>query len=319
MDTSAAVLILDGGLGTSLEDKYNVKFSSAETPLWSSHLLVTDQPTLAACHRDFAAAGADIISTATYQISVNGFANTRTPDWPTGVPATRIGGFLEDAIRLASEAAQVPASGRKVALALGPYGATMVPSQEYSGQYDGDHSTPEALMAWHLERIRLFADIPRVWDNGTYIAFETVPRYDEIIAIRKTMEESKRKALVDGATRFSISCVFPGDDKVLALPDGTPVEDAVHVLLSKDVSTAIPWMIGINCTKVSKLPALVEKFEKVARRMLSSGEMEELPSLVLYPDGTNGEIYNTTTQKWELPEGREAPKVYPRSRMPSTL
>lgn len=309
MDISTDIHILDGGLGTLLEDKYNVKFSSAETPLWSSHLLVTDQPTLAACHRDFAAAGADIISTATYQTSINGFANTRTADWPAGVPATRIGGFLEDAVRLASEAVQAPISGKKVALALGPYGATMIPSQEYSGQYDRDHATAEALKAWHLERIGLFADIPRVWDHGTYMAFETIPRYDEVIAIRKTMEESKRQGLVDEPTQFSISCVFPGDDRVLALPDGTPVEDAVHALLSKDVSTAIPWMVGINCTKVSKLPALVEKFEEVVRRMLSTDEIEELPALVLYPDGTNGEVYNTTTQKWELPGGKEVPKV----------
>jgi homocysteine S-methyltransferase len=309
MDTSSAIVILDGGLGTLLEDKYNIKFSSTETPLWSSHLLVTDQPTLAACHRDFAVAGADIIYTATYQTSIAGFANTRTPNWPNGVPASRIGGFVEDAVRLASEAAQVPGCGKKVALALGPYGATMVPSQEYSGQYDEDHSSPEALKAWHLERISLFANVPVVWENGTYVAFETIPRYDEIMAIRKTMEESKRQGLIDELTQFSISCVFPGDDMVLALPDGTPVEDAVHAMLSKDVSGAVPWMIGINCTKVSKLPALVERFEQVVRRMLSSGKIEELPALVLYPDGTNGEVYNTTTQEWELPEGREAPKV----------
>lgn len=309
MDTSTPIFILDGGLGTLLEDKYNIKFNSAETPLWSSHLLVTDQSTLAKGHRDFVAGGADVISTATYQTSIDGFANTCTPDWPNGVPVSHIGSFLKDAVRLASDAAQAKDGGKKVALALGPYGATMVPSQEYSGQYDQEHSSPDVLKAWHLQRLSVFTAIPRVWSDVAYIAFETIPRHDEIIAIRKTMEESKRQGLVPVSTRFSISCVFPGDEKLMALPDGTPVEDAVCSMLSKVVSTAIPWMIGINCTKVSKLPALVNRFEEVVQRMLSTGEIEDLPALVLYPDGTNGEVYNTTTQQWELPAGKDAPKV----------
>lgn len=307
MATPAPVLILDGGLGTLLEDKYHVEFTSAETRLWSSHLLLTDQATLLACHRDFVTAGADIISTATYQTSIVGFANTRTRDWPDGVPVQRIGRFLVDAVLIAGQAGE---NQKDVSLALGPYGATTVPSQEYGGVYDEDHASVSALTAWHMERMSLFAKTTSgLLHRVNYVAFETIPRLDEIIAIRQMMADGKMTGLMGKETPFWISCVFPGEDDLLALPDGTPVEDVVYAMLSKEVSTAVPWGIGINCTKVGKLPALVQKYEEVVRRMRSSGDIDTVPALVLYPDGTNGEVYNTTTQKWELPEGKEPPKV----------
>lgn len=322
MRTTAPVLILDGGLGTTLEDKYNVRFSSAETPLWSSHLLLTDQRRLLACHGDFAAAGADIISTATYQASVAGFAATRTPDWTIGVSLPRVSEFLEDAVRVALGAAQENGHHTSVALTLGPYGATVVPSQEYGGVYDHDHSGLSALMAWHFERIMLFAKIPHLLGQVEYVAFETIPRIDEVMAIRQVMGDRDLRASspkhwptrhggLDGdlTLPFWISCVYPGDEDVLELPDGTPVDEVVHAMLSGEVSGVVPWGIGINCTKVGKLPALVRQYESVISRMVRSGELKTWPSLVLYPDGTNGEVYNTTTQKWELPKGKKPPNV----------
>ncbi|OIW34312.1 homocysteine S-methyltransferase [Coniochaeta ligniaria NRRL 30616] len=299
MRDQAPILILDGGLGTTLEEKHHIRFSSAETPLWSSHLLLTDQRTLLACHEDFAAAGADVISTATYQASIAGFANTRTPDWSRGVPLNRVPEFLEDAVAIARSAG----AGR-VALSLGPYGATVVPSQEYGGEYDEEHCGVSALMAWHLERFGLFAKVPGLFERVDYVAFETVPRLDEVMAIRRMMDDN---GLYLGVPHW-ISCVFPGDDEVLALPDGTPVEEAVRAMLSGEVADVVPWGIGINCTKVTKLSALVERYEHVVRGMVDSGELSGWPSLVLYPDGTNGEVYNTATQKWEIPDGKEAPK-----------
>ncbi|KAB5522065.1 homocysteine S-methyltransferase [Coniochaeta sp. 2T2.1] len=299
MRDQAPVLILDGGLGTTLEEKYHIRFSSAETPLWSSHLLLSDQRTLLSCHEDFAEA--DIISTATYQTSIDGFANTRTPDWPNGVPLNRIPEYIEDAVMIARSAH--PREG--VALSLGPYGATTIPSQEYGGEYDADHSGVDALMAWHLDRISVFAKAPGVFGRVNYVAFETVPRLDEILAIRQVIDAWEG---LRGMPCW-ISCVFPGEDDALRLPDGTTVEEAVRAMLSPEVAGVVPWGIGINCTKVTKLPALVERYEAVVRDLVHSGELTGSPSLVLYPDGTNGEVYNTTTQKWEVLEGKEDPKV----------
>ena len=57
------IMLLDGGLGTTLEDQYGVAFS-ADTPLWSSHLLISSPSTLKEAHMSFVKAGADIILTA---------------------------------------------------------------------------------------------------------------------------------------------------------------------------------------------------------------------------------------------------------------
>lgn len=123
----ASVQILDGGLGTSLQDKYGVNFSSADTPLWASHLLVSNPETLKACQSDFGEAGVDILLTATYQIYTGGFQNTKTAEFPEGIPASEVGRFLRTAVEVA-EISKVRDSA-KIALSLGPYGACMIPGQ----------------------------------------------------------------------------------------------------------------------------------------------------------------------------------------------
>src|SRR5438034_1581599 len=73
------VLLLDGGLGTTLEDTYQVQFSDT-TPLWSGHLLISSPETLLKAQTAFARAGADILLTATYQASLAGFSRTLAID-----------------------------------------------------------------------------------------------------------------------------------------------------------------------------------------------------------------------------------------------
>ncbi|KAJ9134389.1 Homocysteine S-methyltransferase [Coniochaeta hoffmannii] len=316
LNQETPILILDGGLGTTLEEKYHIRFSSAETPLWSSHLLLTEQgqETLLRCHEDFIRGGADIVSTATYQASIAGFTSTHTPDWPDGVPVERIPGFLGDAVGIAGRASG-EGSGTVAALSLGPYGATMVPSQEYAGVYDTEHSGVEGLRAWHAERMGLFARVRGVFAGVEYVAFETVPRVDEVIAVRRVMgdpglrERMREDRGARGEVRYWISCVFTGEnvDGEMTMPDGTTARDVVGAMLDLEVSSVLPWGVGINCTKVEKLPALVGEFEAAVGDVVMRRGLEEWPSLVLYPDGTNGEIYNTVTQKWELPEGVKAP------------
>ncbi|KAK1757737.1 Homocysteine S-methyltransferase [Echria macrotheca] len=298
MKSPIPIRILDGGLGTTLEDKHHVRFSSESTPLWSSHLLLTDQKTLLACQTDFACAGADVLLTATYQFSIEGFAATRTPEWPRGVSLPNIGQFLEDAVLIARAA-----GAREVAFSLGPYGATMLPaSTEYSGKYDDAHVGVDALYWWHLERLRVVFKHREGTRGINYFAFETVPRLDEIQAIRRV--------LFGGAGKpYWISCVFPGGPDDDRLPDGSTIEDVAAAMLSNEVRGPVPWGIGINCTKVGKLAGLVRKFERAVQNLIDLCQLSGWPSLVLYPDGTNGEVYNTTTQKWELPEGTKAPET----------
>ncbi|PNY26073.1 Homocysteine S-methyltransferase 1 [Tolypocladium capitatum] len=299
------ILILDGGLGTALEQEYNVAFTPA-TPLWSADLLVSDPDTLLACQADFGrGVPVDVLLTATYQVSVAGFAGTRTSACPDGIGPAQIPGYVDAAVRIAARATERDGAAAAVALSLGPYGACMVPNQEYGGAYDDAHGSRSALRTWHLERMRLFAGVPHVSSRAAYVALETIPRVDEIEAMRQALAAVPELSSVP----CWMSCVYPGDAE--ALPDGTAPEDAVRAMLDPDVATAVPWGVGINCTKVGKLDALLRRYEAAIECMLHDGLVRDWPALVLYPDGTNGEVYNTTAQTWEPPDDAAARERVP--------
>lgn len=283
------ILILDGGLGTSLEQQYGVCFDDSK-PLWSSHLLLNDSDTLTRCQRDFGDVPVDIILTATYQLSLEVFEEANANG-----SSAQIQKAVEDSVRIAEDAKQAHA---QVALSVGPYGATMRPSQEYSGQYDPKMNHLDPLYQWHLVRLRAFVEsIADFHRRVGFVALETVPRIDEIKALRMAMANCPEFAKIP----FWISCLYPGDSDTL--PEGTTAEDAVEAMLSTGVTGAVPWGIGINCTKVWKLQSLVEKYESTIQKMLEKGEIDTWPSLVLYPDGTNGEIYDSSLKEWVLPNG----------------
>ncbi|TLD24259.1 hypothetical protein PspLS_06871 [Pyricularia sp. CBS 133598] len=316
------IKILDGGLGTTLEDRFGVVFTHAK-PLWSSDLLVSDQETLQACQREFTAAGADVLLTATYQVSVEAFARTRTSEHPDGIaPSSAMLPYLRGAVDIAEKAAaaaatptdgtSAPPKPAELALACGPYGAIMTPGQEYTGAYDPEHSTSEALSRWHLERLALYAaageDVP---SRCAYVAFETVPNLAEVWAVRETITRLRQDASTSSSrfpSRFWVSCVFPHEDERLA--DGSSVEQVVEAMLAgrdgegggTKEALALPWGIGINCTKMYKLEGLIKSFEHSISGLKAKGVITDVPALVLYPDGTNGEVYNTTTKKWEAPQ-----------------
>ena len=189
---------------------------------------------------------------------------------------------------------------KSVALSLGPYGAVMNPSTEYSAEYDNHHSTFEALESFHLERLQVFTEVPQVWEGVDYVAFETFGRVDEIRVARQVMTE----VFAQGADkkRWWISCVFPGSTEKGCLPTGESTDDAVEAMLDIGIGhdgqeLERPWGIGINCTKVSKLRKLLVKFENAVNNLLNDDE--DWPALVLYPDGTKkGEYYDTALKEW---------------------
>lgn len=133
------------------------------------------------------------------------------------------------------------------------------------------------------------------WESIDFVAFETLPRVDEVVAVREVME-NLNGVLAGREKGFWISCVFPGEGNVL--PDGSSVWQVMHAMLGEGRG-AKPMGVGINCTRVGKVEGLVVEFEREIGEMIERGEMEgEWPSLVLYPDGTRGEVYNTTTKEW---------------------
>lgn len=309
------LLFLDGGLGTTLEaPPYNVRFNS-ENPLWSSHLLLTDPNTLRNVHRAFVDAGADIVLTATYQTSIEGFIHT-DPKY-TREDAVR---YMRSAIPLAqgafspNPAHSRPLNAAKVALSLGPYGATMTPvSTEYTGLYSVEMDSEDALRKWHADRLRLFAEDDASWDGIVYVAFETVKRADEVRAIRGAARD-----VISGTTRkpWWICGVFPSEEV-----DESEVRQWVRAALgpvrdqnrNDNACLLRPWGIGLNCTRIGNVERIVRVMEdELALLVREEGFTDEWaatrsgrPWLVLYPDGTRGERYDPATKQWVKREGEE--------------
>ena len=311
-----------------METSYNITPNSS-TPLWSSHQLIENPDLLKQAHRDFAQAGADVLLTATYQASFEGFAATprvrkQNDDAEEGedkahIPHSKGKGdtaeigysreeaaeFMRHAVTLTREsflAANRPTG--LTALSLGAYGAAMRPSTEYSGAYQPSHMlTVPGLRAWHADRLNAFRASPPCWSAVDLVAFETLPRLEEIKAVRTLMRRAN-----DGPERkkWWISAVFPNDD--LNLPDGTPAEEAARAMIAEGVEEGgeqQPWGIGINCTRVQRLPALVEAYSAAVKKHVAQANEGEVSSnscpfwLVLYPNASEGLAYNATKQLWE--------------------
>ena len=246
-----------------------------------------------------------MILTATYQASHQGLL-------ASGVESEKVGEVLRSSVQISRDAfRKTEGSARrreqgKVALSLGAYGATMIPSQEYGGRYDADHVTEVQLRDWHLKRIAEFlpaqgqdGDGRECWGNVDLVAFETLPLLVEVSGVRMAMGRVNERLGVEKeeSKGFWIVCVFPGEGN--RLPDGSSVEEVVGAMLESRDGEVVPMGIGINCTRVGKLKGLVREFEEAVVKLLGNGEVQEAPALVVYPDGTMGEVYNTTTKVWE--------------------
>ena len=279
------ILLLDGGLGTTLEDKYSIKFDSS-TPLWSSHLLLTDPDTLEKAQGEFVKAGVDILLTPTYQASHEGFSRTVINGEQVDF-FEEICQYLDLGVDISRHAFNNQPG--LVALSLGAYGATMIPSQEYGGQY-GDMCNETKLEHWHVARIAMFW---ASFDKVDIVAFETIPRLEEVRAVRTAANVNRHHNVFKP---YWVTCVFPNEDD--KLPDGSSIEDVVSALFAEQswedgIEMKTPWGVGINCTKVQKLSKLIKDFESAAEKLKVT-----LPRLVIAPNGSKGQKYDSTTQTW---------------------
>ena len=164
MNPIAAILVrepfvvLDGGLASELEARGH----DLDDPLWSARVLLDDPAAIAAVHRDYFAAGADVATTASYQASLPG---------------------LRRSVELArAEADRVDASCRPrplVAASLGSYGATLPGAAEYTGALGsiGD----DELARFHAERLAVLRE------GADLVAFETISSLREARAIARVL------------------------------------------------------------------------------------------------------------------------------------
>lgn len=250
------VVVLDGGLGTHLEARGN----DITGALWSAQILRDCPEELLAAHADFLRAGAQVATTASYQVSYEGLAE--------------IGGTVEEADALLRRSVDVarravdtasradPTIPRWVAASVGPYGAGPGLGTEYDGEY-GLGATE--LAAWHRPRIQILTDT----DADVLIA-ETIPSILEVEGLAEDLADAPLPALLS---------VTVADGK---LRDGTPLTEVTRIL----DGVANVGALGVNCCRAEDALDAV--------RILA--ERTDRP-LIAYPN--SGERWNHRTRAWE--------------------
>ncbi len=170
------VVALDGGLSTELEAAGH----DVSTSLWSARLVEQDPVAVVAAHTRFFAAGARVATTASYQVSAQGFA-------AAGLGADAAERSLRRSVALAQDARDRTglAGTAWVAGSVGPYGAVLADGSEYHGAYAGrDGLDLDALRRFHRPRLHTLADA-----GADVLACETLPAAIEVEALLLELAE----------------------------------------------------------------------------------------------------------------------------------
>ncbi len=248
--------VLDGGMATELE-KLGCDLSG---PLWSARVLREEPEKIAAVHDGYLDAGADIILTASYQVSAEAYADL-------GLSAENTAADLRESVRLAERARERFArkSPRKilVAASLGPYGAALHNGAEYHGNYEIPF---DKLIAFHAQRIEVLAAT-----NADLLAFESVPLLDEARAIVAALRPYPKIA-----AWITFTCK---DEEHIA--HGERIADCAALLDSvpKIVAT------GVNCTPPHLIAPLIRQIRSATSK-----------PIVVYPN--SGEGWDAESRNW---------------------
>jgi homocysteine S-methyltransferase len=212
----AGPVVLDGGLSTELE-AHGHDVSSA---LWSARLLRDDPAAIVEAHAAFAAAGAQVATTASYQATFEGFA-------AAGIDRREAERLMELSVILARE---VQGDGW-VAGSVGPYGAMLADGSEYTGAY-ADELGIAALRAFHRPRMEILAGA-----GADVLACETVPAAAEAGAL-------VAEAVSVGMPIWLSLTTVLDEEGVPRTRRGEPAAD-VYALVA-----GVPEVIavGVNCT-----------------------------------------------------------------------
>jgi homocysteine S-methyltransferase len=214
MDREGSVAVLDGGLATELE----ARGCDLDDPLWSAKALIEQPEAIVAVHSDYLAAGADIITTATYQATFEGLARR-------GLDRDAARTLMTRAVELAERARNAERrDDAAIAVSIGSYGAFLADGSEYTGDYG---LSVEELVAFHEPRLALLAPL------GDVVACETIPCLDEAKALAICLRRVEAPAWVSFSCRDGAS-----------LCHGEPLRDAVRAV----ADVARVRAVGINCT-----------------------------------------------------------------------
>jgi homocysteine S-methyltransferase len=255
------ILILDGGQATQLEARGH----DLGDKLWSARLLLDSPHEITAVHREYLEAGADCITTLSYQATVAGFM-------AAGVDEDRAKEFLRHSVRIAKAArdefwsAAQQAAGRRrplVAASVGPYGAYLANGAEYTGEYG---LSKLELMEFHRERWQLLAE-----ECPDVMLCETIPSLEEAEALAELAQQTPALP-----TWISFSC-----RDAQHICNGLAIHECAKKLNSCDAIEAI----GVNCTAPGFVAGLIKQVRLASDK-----------KIVVFPN--SGESFDARTKRW---------------------
>ncbi|WP_328536158.1 homocysteine S-methyltransferase [Streptomyces sp. NBC_00344] len=164
-----AAVLLDGGLSNQLRDQ-GCDLSDA---LWSARLLADDPQQIEAAHRAYLRAGAQVLITASYQATFEGFVQR-------GITRREATDLMARSVALARSAGGPVDREVWVAASVGPYGAMLADGSEYRGRYG---LSVRELERFHRPRIEALAAA-----GPDVLALETVPDTDEAEALLRAAQ-----------------------------------------------------------------------------------------------------------------------------------
>lgn len=253
------VIIADGGLATQLEDQgYDLS-----DDLWSARLLLDAPSAIRSAHLAYFRAGAAIATTASYQVSFEGFARR-------GIDRAGVARMLRRSVALAREAREemgglggLASDGRQrwVAASVGPYGAMLANGEEYAGRYG---LSVRQLRDWHLPRAEVLAEA-----GADLLAIETIPDADEA------------EALVSVVRDLDVPCWLSYTIAGGQTRAGQPLPDAFAI------GAGVPQIlaVGVNCCAPSDVAPAVALAREVTGK-----------PVIAYPN--SGETWTGTERAW---------------------
>ena len=210
------ILTLDGGLSNVLE----AQGCNLNHKLWTASIIKKNPEAIVNAHLEYINAGADIITTSSYQASIQGLKSI-------GNSKSEAREIILETVRLAERAAEL-AKGTKphIAASIGPYGAFLADGSEYTGGYG---ISTEELNDFHKERIEILDG-----SSADFLACETIPCIQEAKVLSKNLAKCTKPSWMS----FSFK-----DEK--HINDGSKFSDCIEIFLDHPKVFAI----GVNCTK----------------------------------------------------------------------
>ncbi|MFD3551629.1 homocysteine S-methyltransferase [Streptomyces goshikiensis] len=244
-------VLLDGGLSNQLADQ-GCDLSGG---LWTGRVLAERPDQVARAHAAYAAAGAEVLITASYQIG-----------------SAAAGELLARSVRLAAGVAEAAGHEVWVAASVGPYGAVLADGSEYRGRYG---LSVRELAAFHRPRVEaLLAAGPDV------LALETIPDAAEAEALLGILAETGAPAwlsytVAGGRTRAGQPLA-----EAFALAAAAPQVIAVGVNCCdpEDVLPALEAAAGVTGTPLLAYPNDGSVWEAATRTWHAPGHPAPWPT-----------------------------------------